>query len=195
LNLLANGAERAMRSEPMDDRQASDPQLGELISRFSAAGYLSRERDRLVFPGEEQRFFVNGGWLELYVFDRLRHLRGEVRTVQDLGRNVHVQRDTRSGPVPNEIDVAVLSENRLYLIECKTRQWRGGANGPGAESLFKLETLTDLLGGLQARGMLVSYQDVPDHDRRRAADLRIQVCAGQQIQHLGESLKTWIRSA
>ena len=97
--------------------------------------------------------------------------------------------------VPNELDVAVLAENRLYLVECKTRQWRGGVDGPGAESLFKLEALTDLLGGLQARGMLVSYQDLPDHDRRRAADLRIEVCAGQQIQRLGESLKKWIHPA
>lgn len=195
LNMLANGAEQTLRSERMDDRQAADSQLADLIDRFGAAGYLSRERDRLIFPGEDERFFVNGGWLELYVFDRLRHLRGELRVIQDLGRNVRVERETRSGAVPNELDVAVLAENRLYLVECKTRQWRGGVNGPGAESLFKLETLTDLLGGLQARGMLVSYQDVPDHDRRRAADLRIEVCAGQQIQRLGESLKRWIQPA
>ena len=178
----------------MDDRQAADPQLAELIDRFGAAGYVSREGDRLIFPGEDERFFVNGGWLELYVFDRLQHLRGELRAMQDLGRNVRVERDTRSGAIPNELDVAVLAENRLYLVECKTRQWHGGANGPGAESLFKLEALTDLLGGLQARGMLVSYQDLPDHDRRRAADLRIGVCAGPQIQRLGELLKKWIRA-
>jgi hypothetical protein len=195
LNLLANGAERTLRSEQMDDRQAGDAQLAELIDRFAAAGYTSRERDRLIFPSEDERFFVNGGWLELYVFDRLMHLRGELRVIQDLGRNVSVERDARSGTVPNELDVAVLAENRLYLVECKTRQWRGGVNGPGAESLFKLEALTDLFGGLQARGMLVSYQDLPDYDRRRAADLRIEVCAGQQIQRLGESLKKWIKPA
>jgi hypothetical protein len=193
LNLLANGAERKLRSEPMDQRQAADPNLAELIDRFHAARYLSRDGNCLVFPGEDERFFVNGGWLELYVFERLQHIRGERRVIQDLGRNVSVERDTRSGNVPNELDVAVLAENRLYVLECKTRGWRGGVNGPGAESLFKLEALTDLFGGLQARGMLVSYQELPDHDRRRAADLRIEVCAGRNLQRLDEFLKRWIQ--
>jgi len=35
------------------------------------------------------------------------------------------------------------------------------AGGPGADALYRLDTLRDLLGGLQAEAMLVSYAELP----------------------------------
>ncbi|MGQ0656644.1 MAG: Card1-like endonuclease domain-containing protein [Chromatiales bacterium] len=147
-----------------------------------------------MFPSERDRFFVNGGWFEIYVYDRMRRLLPDRPIIQDLAHGVHVQREVRGKPVRNELDVAFLAGNRLHVIECKTRQWNGSEeNGPGAEALYKLDSLRDLLGGLQAKAMLVSYQNLPDHDRRRAADLEIGVCAGNQVQRLSEFLREWLR--
>ncbi len=89
--------------------------------------------------------------------------------------------------------MAALIDNRLHLIECKARKWTKTAPkaGPGADALYRLDTLKDLLGGLNARAMLVSYQALPDHDRQRAADLRIDVVAGRDLQRLREKLKRW----
>jgi hypothetical protein len=95
--------------------------------------------------------------------------------------------------VPNEIDVACLAENRLYLIECKTRTWQGrDAGAAGNDALYRLDTLADLLGGLAARAMLVSYRDLPARVLRRAADLRVRVCAGARLSELAAELAAWL---
>jgi hypothetical protein len=111
--------------------------------------------------------------------------------IQDLARSVDIVRESRRGEaVPNEIDVACLAENRLYIVESKTRSWR--QEGRGADALYRLDTLGDLLGGLQARAVLVSYRQLPAHDLRRAADLKVHVCAGPRLSELRSVLRAWI---
>lgn len=189
LNWLASSAEQGLRSRPLTELSHRDPDLDLLIDRFEANGFLALKNDRLVFTSEEDRFFTNGGWLELHAYDICAGLRKEGGKLQDLARNINVERTQRGQTIPNEIDLAALLDNRLYLLECKAKRW--DAKGPGAEALYRLDSLTDLLGGLKAQAMLISYQSLPDHDRRRAADLRIEVCAGRDLQRLGEKLRGW----
>ena len=111
--------------------------------------------------------------------------------IQDVGRGIDVEREVRHQPVSNELDVAFLANNRLYIIECKTRRFQNGS--AGSEALFKLDTLTDLLGGLQARGMLVSFQPLRDADLQRAADLRIEVCWGPDLIELTSRIERWVK--
>ncbi|MCG6940639.1 MAG: DUF1887 family CARF protein [Thiohalocapsa sp.] len=206
LNYLANAAERTLRSPPIDADRMRDADFGALVRRFADAGLLGIDHDRLVFPDEEARFYANGGWLEGHVHACLRELRAALRAtedeaagaaprqIQDLARSLRIQRETARGDlVPNEIDVACLAENRLYLVECKTRNWRGAnAPDPGADALYRLDALGDLLGGLQAKALLVSYRELPAHVLRRAADLRIRVCAGRRLPELPAALRAWI---
>lgn len=194
LNWLASRAEAELLSPVLERRQMQDATLAELIRRFADGGLLRVQVDRLRFADEAARFYVNGGWLEQHVYGLLRALRGELTQIQDLARSVDITRQGRRGePIPNEIDCACLAENRLYIIECKTRQWgSGGAHGPGANALYRLDSLRDLLGGLQARAMLVSYRDLPGHVLRRAAELRIAVCAGRRLPELQTHLRDWI---
>jgi hypothetical protein len=194
LNGLAMEAEKKLVSPPMDSVHLRNERLQVLIDRFSASGMISTEGKRLRFPDEKARFYVNGGWLEEHVYDVLRDLRAEVPSIQDLARSVDIVRETERGEkVPNELDVACLAGNRLYLVECKTRSWRReGPVGAGADALYRLDTLGDLLGGLQARAMLVSYRTVPPHDLRRAADLGIRVCAGNRLPELSAELRAWL---
>ena len=100
-----------------------------------------------------------------------------------------------AGHARNEIDVAALVHNRLYLIECKTRSMQGDSDaaGPGAETLYKLDSLT-ALGGLNTRGMVVSYQPLKQWDRQRADDLRIKVVEGGQLRNLDGHLANWINA-
>lgn len=194
LNWLASEAEGGLVSRDMDPRSLGDTRLQELIDRFAAVGMLEVRGRRLRFADERARFFVNGGWLEEHAFDVCARLRGQVRSIQDVARSVDIVRETvRGEEVPNEIDVACLAENRLYLLECKTRVWRGeDAAAPGANALYRLDTLTDLLGGLQARAMLVSYHDLPSHVLRRAADLGVGVCTGRRLPELESDLLAWM---
>ncbi len=197
VNYLATDAKHRglLRSEPrVRETVAGNREAREVIEVLEREGIGRVANDRLCFPSEEALFFVNGGWLELYLFDLACELRKRQRQIQDLGRSVEVSRAVGNKAVPNELDVALLVENRLHIVECKTRRWRGpGPDGPGAEALYKLDTLCDLLGGLQARALLVSYQDLPPHDRQRAVDLGIHVCAGAQLPRARELLLDWLR--
>ncbi len=194
INWLASKAEGSLLSPTLQREQMRDPDLLDLIDRFAENGLLSEQGGRLRFLDEETRFFVNGGWLEEHVYGLLRDLRRELSGIQDLARSVDIQRETERGDaVHNELDVACLAENRLYIIECKTRKWGAGqAFGPGANALYRLDTLADLLGGMQGRAMLISYLDLPDAVQRRAADLHVRVCDGPQLIQLRSHLKAWI---
>jgi hypothetical protein len=194
LNWLANAAEGSLVTPALDRRQMQDADLSALIRRFADAGLLQIDGERLRFPDEAARFFVNGGWLEAHCYGLLRGLRGELAQIQDLARSVELIRETdRGDAVPNELDCACLAENRLYIMECKTRRWgKGDAYGPGADALYRLDTLKPLLGGLQARALLVSYRALPPNVLRRASDLRIGVCAGSRLPELGAVLRDWI---
>ena len=190
LNALAAGASSGLRSPPIRKRWST---LDDLISLFSEHGLLSREGQHLCFPDEEARFFVNGGWLEYHVFDAVRTLRKNDPRIQDIAFGMEVERQQRDRKIPNEFDVVFLRDNRLHLVECKTRKFRHrGADAPGAEALYKLDALGDLMGGLQARVMLVSYLDLPSYHRTRAADLRVGVCAGTELRHLHEHLARFV---
>lgn len=192
LNYLASQAQQDLVSPEMDRGQLQDQRLQVLIDRFADEGLIQVKGKRLGFPDEEARFYVNGGWLEGHVFHLLRGLRGELPQMQDLARSVEILRQSPRGEsIPNEIDVACLAENRLYIVECKTRRWR--EEGRGADALYRLDTLGNLLGGLQARTLLVSYRALPLHDLRRAADLGVTVCAGQRLPELRSVLRAWLR--
>lgn len=161
-----------------------------LAERFELHGLLTLGQGSIVFPDEGARFFVNGGWFEEFVYSLLFNLRKDIGSINDLARNIQVVRTVPKGPVSNEIDVAFLANNRLYLIECKTRGWKDNA---GAESLYKLDTLKDLLGGIQGQAMLISYQKLDKYTKRRADDLAIRYCDASEIHHLREKIKDWVR--
>ncbi len=190
LNWLAASATHTRVSAPLKKEYGD---LKALIDLFQENGFLKRQEGCLYFSSEPHRFFVNGGWLEYLVFDGVRQLRTQDTHIHDIARSVHVTREQSGKDVPNELDVALLRNNCLHIIECKTRQFRGkGEDSPGAEALYKLDTLADLMGGLKARAMLVSYQKIPRHNRIRAADLGIAICSGTQLRSLKQHLQAFI---
>jgi hypothetical protein len=195
LNYLAAEAREGLESPPLDERQGTDPDLASLVERFERVGLLEPRAGRLRFPSEDARFFVNGGWLEEHVYALLFNLRRDLPEIQDLERSVSLVRDAGSGRVANELDVAFLAANRLHIIECKTRRWVAGPGerAPADDVLYRLDTLGDVLGGLQARAMLVSYWEVRPADRQRAKDLGIRICCAGQLPRLREHLAEWIR--
>lgn len=165
--------------------------LEQLAERFEMHNLLRLAKDKIIFPDEPSRFFVNGGWFEEYIYGVLYNLRKDVDVIHDWGRNIKVTRSKGKSTVKNEIDVAFLADNRLYIIECKTRNMKK-AEEAGVEAIYKLDTLKEMLGGLQAKAMLVSYKELDSGTRSRAKDLGIECCAGKQVQQLRQKLKKWI---
>jgi hypothetical protein len=191
-NYLAASAESTLVSVTFDTKNI--PLLA-LIDVFHKAGVVEIQDNQLVFESEAARFFCNGGWIEMHVFDVVRQCRKIESQFQDIAFNLNVFRDGHGSKVRNEIDVAFLFNNRLFVIECKTMRFNGSSGKrSGSHSLYKLDTLRQVLGGTNAQSMLVSLNNLSRSDTRRANDLNISVCAGNQLLHLKDALLKMIRS-
>lgn len=160
--------------------------LRDLIEESDLASF---EPDRMRFPNEAARAFVAGGWLEYLLHRRLAALSGELG-IQDLALNLRVERGQR---VRNELDIAFLAHNRLYIIECKTRRFPGqdDEDAPAADALYKLDTLRDV-GGLNTRGLLASFRRLGHYDRQRASDLHIRTIEAGELRNLRDHLRRWV---
>jgi len=186
VNAIVARARQGLRA-PLD-RAASDERVREVLDKLERHGIAALRDTNICFSSERDRFFANGGWVEVHVAD----------TLERIGREVGIHAWARSltiestAGVRNEIDVAFLAHNRLYLIECKSRRMSDDATGaPGAEALYKLDSLT-ALGGLNTRGMLVSYRALDPWNTRRARDLRIRVVEAGQLRNLDRHLIDWV---
>jgi len=191
LNRLASEAEeRKSLRVTIGAREEPPIYFDRLIQECRDAGVMGQGNMQAVqFTDERARNFCNGGWLEAYASRLLGELRGE-GVLQDAPQlNMRVRLNSE-----NEIDVAFMANNRLHIIECKTKRLAGEyAGSAGTDAVYKLDSISDL-GGLGTKSMLVSYRNLKATDKQRAKDLRIKVVEGQQIQKLKSVLRDWINS-
>lgn len=193
LNRLATQADK-------NDRKSLKPNdlktkgLTELLNIYQQHKFIQYNNKELVFKSYQARWYASGGWLEAYVFDVLKNIQLHIPQIQDVARNVKVERQTPTGVVPNEIDVAFLYNNSLHIIECKTQRFRRGrsSTGHGLKAIYKLDSLKDILGGIRGYAMLVALEDLSEGNQRRADDLNIFVSANANLENLDEQLETWL---
>lgn len=190
LNWLAQGAEdkRGLTAR-LDDRQRDSRSLDALLRHFSDAGVLTVEHETVRFADDCAREFVKGGWLELHVMQIIHRLSGEL-CIRDKAANLEV---IDSGGTKNELDVAFMARNRLFVIECKTARMDKPEAPKANDALFKLAENCRRIGGLGTRGMLVSYRALRDSEKRLAQALDIEIVCGSDINRLPERVKTWVR--
>jgi GGDEF domain-containing protein len=114
--------------------------------------------------------------------------------ISDLSKGMEIVR--AKGAVKNEIDVVTMANNRLHLIECKTRKFtnKNHANTPGAAAIYRLDTLKEVYGGHSGKAMLISYQKLSRYTEQRAKDLGIYCCSYLQLKQLKQSLYQFIDS-
>lgn len=189
LNYLAGTAENrsTLQSDRIVKRIWETDGFKLLVDLLVDEGLLRVENDHFVFASEEDRFFVNGGWLEEYLFSRIDRLRNRFK-IQDSAMSVQVE--SASG-TKNEIDVAILHNNRLFLIECKTRKFRGN-HGAGSKALYRMDSLK-IMGGITAQAMLASYRRLTTSHHRRAEDLQIDLVVGDELLNIEQRLEEWLR--
>ena len=144
-----------------------------ILNIFKNFHLLEFEDDIVTFANAEDRDFVTGGWFEEYVFSIIKEREG----IQDCAMNIAIipveQEDVDKHK--NEIDVAYMKNNKLYVVECKTRNYTSKqSRAEGNNDLYKLETLQKL-GGLQTEKVFISFQDVTEAMRERADFARIEL--------------------
>ena len=171
---------------PIDPRLKGFKGFHRLVDLLTNHGLLRQEGGRLRFTSESDRFFVNGGWLEEFLFSCAVRL-SERMKIQNVAMSVEVCSPSGS---KNEIDVAILYNNRLHLIECKTHRFVN-TNGEGAKALYRIDCLRDF-GGVTSKAMLASYRELPEADCGRANDLGVRVLSGKDLLHFEDELKSWL---
>lgn len=195
LNWLSQEAKGSLVTSSLSARDLQNPIFDELSGMFCEAGWCELRGNQLVFPNEAARQFVNGGWLERLVFQALSDLSSELGFADyAIGLKVIAP----DGNTRNELDGAFLYRNTLHLIECKTANLYKSNEGDksrskGTDALYKLDGLRDM-GGLRSKALLVDYRGtLNDADKRRAAQMRLQVISGTQLRDLSGALKAWLR--
>jgi len=188
LNYLAGTAENrsTLQSDRIVKRIWEIDGFKRLVDLLVDDGLLRVETDHFAFASEEDRFFVNGGWLEEYLFSRIDRLRNRFK-IQDSAMSVQVESTTGT---KNEIDVAILHNNRLFLIECKTRKFRGN-HGAGSKALYRMDSLK-IMGGITAQAMLASYRRLTKSHHRRAEDLQVDLIVGDELLNIEQRLEEWL---
>lgn len=193
LNYLAYTADNnSLTSAKLTQQQLENTALNELIDDLITINYASLTHEKLEFKNNDVRFFANGGWLEEYVYGVILSLKKDIPTLQDVAQGVEVIRDVNKHTVNNELDVAALANNKLHIIECKTKKFE---KGEGNNVIYKLDSLSDLLGGLHARAMLVSFKDIRIAERYRAEELDIKILGPQELPNLRAHLIHWLKNA
>ena len=189
LNWIAQLAEDGRRLQAqLSDAQADSRALEALLREFEDAGVLRVAATTLTFAGTAERDFVKGGWLERHVFQTLAGLKSELG-VRDDAMNLVVE---DANGVRNELDVAFLARNRLFVIECKTARMDRPEAPKANDTLFKLAENCRRIGGLGTRGMLVSYRPLGEAERRLAGALNIALATGADLARLRDAIGNWV---
>ncbi len=192
LNYLATTCRKEQKLDvALSDKQQSYQELAILIDDLKSVHLADYQNGVLTFKNDAARQFANGEWLEWYVHLIVKNIQDELVTVQDLGINIQVFRKIDNKEVRNELDVVTVVNNKLHLIECKTK----GMSNDGDDTLYKLESIRDLLGGIQARAMLISFRPLRHHDVTRASDLGLALIGPDQLAHLHTHLYQWFLEA
>lgn len=192
LNYLATTCRKEQQLDvALSEKQQGYRELNMLLTDLVEADIATYENGVLTFANEDARRFSNGEWLETLVHSTVRQIQQDMPTIQDHSLNVQVYRQLGEREVRNELDIASVVNNKLHIIECKTK----GMRDDGDDTLYKLESLRDLLGGLQARAMLVSFRPLRHNDITRAEDLGLALIGPDELKDLKAHLTHWFREA
>lgn len=157
----------------------------DLLREAEKQGLLHWDGDaEIVFAHPEAARYFRGGWLEEYVWLKLRSLKPA-----DSAINLRIE--TAAGKTDNELDATVVHRNRLLIVECKAKRF-GRDSGKDSDHVYKLAQLARQVGGIMGRGLLLSARPVSDELRGRARDNQVDVLAAEQVKDLVAYLKRWM---
>jgi len=174
----------------IDKKDFSLSAFKELLSLFCNGGIIELKNNAIIFTNSADVNFASGGWLEEYVFSVVLSL-----SPTDIKMGIEVEWDQK-GPKPptNEYDVVFTHNNQLYLIECKTKRFKGDDRKiNGADMIYKLDSLRDAAGGLFGKGMLVSYGELTDNQKKRLKANKLEYCDASNLKNLKQKIKEWIK--
>ncbi len=131
--------------------------------------------------------FLNGAWLEAYVWDAARNIKDEARG-RALFDDCQWNQKVIDGNSRNELDVAVTYKAQLLIAECKT----GGEESFSSDTLYKLDSVANVFGGRFVGRLLITSisRKTPSQEfLAQAKSRRIVVVTGEALPDIAATLK------
>lgn len=131
--------------------------------------------------------FLNGAWLEAYVWDEAGKIWDETRE-KALFDDYQWNQRIIDGNSKNELDVAVTYKAQLLIAECKT----GEEESFSSDTLYKLDSVANILGGRFVGRLLITsiLSKKPSQDfLAQAKSRRIVVVTGETLPDIAATLK------
>ncbi|MDT0602343.1 Card1-like endonuclease domain-containing protein [Thalassotalea castellviae] len=178
-------------SKEQDSVMLNDESLQWLLNDLETLDLIKVEDKAVHFQNEKTRFFANGGWLEEITFSYIRSLSSEIPELQDDGHSLEIERSINGKTIKNELDVVALVNNKLHVIECKTKKFK---NGDGSNMLYKIDSLAERLGGLKCKAALVTFYPLNKSELARAKELNVEIFSGIALSNLKNKLNDWLQN-
>ena len=164
-----------------------------IFQQLAASGLLKGPPEAAKFVNADARAFISGGWLEGLTFEILQRFRRQGLVLQDLVINLKVEHEAEQEPVLNEMDVAFLYRNTLFLLECKTGNTSNGKTDELDRVILMLARSRDRMGGLRGKAALISQVPLKPRQRSRCADTGISTLQGiDGLRQLESWLREWL---
>lgn len=138
----------------------------------------------IVFASRETAQYFRGGWLEEYVWVKLRGIRPHDWAVNVKTRSFALH-------VENEFDAMVSHRNRMLVIECKTSGF-GRSEARDVSHIYKLAQLADRVGGSMSRKLLLSARPIHGDIRQRAGEYGVDILAAEEVRKFVGYLRDWM---
>lgn len=185
INRLASEAEnhKTLHVKPLYSEGLNMTLWEDFLAELRENGLIKGGRDRMpfTFESKEAREFCQGGWLEHFVFEKLKEIYRLGSDHAWMNAEIKFSNDTKQ-----ELDVVLAWQNSLVLLECKTRNMT--REGVAMDALFKVAELGRQVGGLRKKTVLVSYRPVRDEDQDRARLLGVDIV--DYLPHFAEKMLT-----
>jgi len=179
-----------LNSSLIDWRQRGTEPSSEICSVFRKHRRVVYDDSGRLRPNAEQQF-LTGGWFEHYVYDILKERKEERKDIQDVATNMKIE--AKDGAkyeagegVKNELDVAFVMYNRLFVVECKT-----GSRKDTKDIAYKYKDVVNELG-TACTGWLISTKPLKQADATRLKDAeKIELCEGSDD---ASDIPSWINN-
>ena len=164
----------------------------DLYQRLNDAGLVSwaAQSREITFTSEAAARYLGGCWLEEFTYLVALDCNVEYVAMNVQGhwlREIPFAMDT----VENEFDVLLVHNNQLLTIECKSGQFIKEKT-KDQEIINKLDLLSQKLGGLFGKKLLVCAQQLTEPGRARAKQNRIACCESATQKSLAREINHWL---
>ncbi len=160
-----------------------------LLIQCEKNGLLTYDRGRTIeFQSVEAARYLGGFWLEEYVWFMIKDAGIEqVRCGQEIQWDKKTQ---------NELDIVAIHNNRLLIVECKTRRYAQDSRKDN-DTIYKLDSVAKDLRGLYGKKWLISAGKVPEDTITRAKPKEIEVISGEAIapEKLKRAIQKWMNTS